>query len=44
MSGPAIAMLVVAMLVIWGGLGLAMLNLTKRSPHPPDPTDLQRDL
>ena len=44
MTGPAIAMLVVAMLIIWGGLALAMLNLAKRSPHPPERSELHRDL
>lgn len=33
MSGAAIAMMVLAMLVIWGGLALAIANLTRRSPE-----------
>ena len=31
MSGTAIAMMIVAILIIWGGLGFALLNLYK---HP----------
>ena len=31
MSGAAIAMMIVAILIIWGGLGFALLNLYK---HP----------
>lgn len=33
MSGAAIAMMVLAMLVIWGGLALAIANLAGRSPE-----------
>lgn len=34
MSGSAIAMMVLAMLVLWGGLGLAIWNLQTRSSAP----------
>ncbi|MBR7742760.1 methionine/alanine import family NSS transporter small subunit [Phycicoccus sp. BSK3Z-2] len=30
MSGGAVVMMIVAMLVLWGGLGLAVWNLTRR--------------
>lgn len=33
MSGGAIAMMVLAMVVLWGGLALAVLNLVVRSPE-----------
>lgn len=33
MSGGAIAMMVLAMLVLWGGLALAVVNLVVRSPE-----------
>lgn len=35
MSTTAIVMMIVAMLVIWGGLAVAMVNLS-RSPHQGD--------
>jgi Putative methionine and alanine importer, small subunit len=38
MSGPAIAMMIVSMLVIWGGLGLAVLNLTRFRGEEPEET------
>ena len=38
MSGPAIAMMIVSMLVIWGGLGLAVLNLTRFRGEEPGET------
>lgn len=34
MSGPAIAMMLFAMLILWGGLGLAIYNLVYRSVAP----------
>ncbi|MCB0914897.1 MAG: methionine/alanine import family NSS transporter small subunit [Actinobacteria bacterium] len=34
MSGAAIVMMVFAMLVLWGGLGLAIYNLVYRSAAP----------
>ena len=43
MSGDSIAMMVLAMLVIWGGLGVALLNL-RRSPDLPALAELHRDL
>ena len=43
MSGDAIAMMVLAMLVIWGGLVLALINL-RRSPDLPTQEELHRDL
>ena len=44
MNTSAIVMMVVAMLVIWGGLALAMLNLSRRSAATPDPSTVHRDL
>lgn len=43
MSGAAIMMMVVAMLVIWGGLVLALLNL-RRSADLPTGDEVHRDL
>jgi Putative methionine and alanine importer, small subunit len=42
MTASAIAMMLVAMLVLWGGLGLAIWNLTTRSKAPEEhyPRDL----
>jgi hypothetical protein len=42
MSTSAIVMMVVAMLVLWGGLGLAILNIWRWSGEEPEST--QRDL
>jgi hypothetical protein len=42
MSGPAIVMMLVAMLVIWGGLALAILNLVRYPGEEPD--QVLRDL
>ena len=50
MSTGAVVMMVVAMLVLWGGLGLAVWNLTRRGDAggtggPDDEPDLlHRDL
>ncbi len=44
MNTSAIAMMVVAILVIWGGLALAMLNLSRRSVDAPDRSEVRRDL
>lgn len=44
MNASAIAMLIVAVLIIWGGLALSMLNLMKRSKHLPGRGELHRDL
>lgn len=43
MSGSAIIMMLVAMLVIWGGLALAVVNL-RRSPDLPHTDEIKRDL
>ncbi|HEY9353467.1 MULTISPECIES: methionine/alanine import family NSS transporter small subunit [unclassified Nocardioides] len=43
MSGSAIVMMLVAMLVIWGGLALAVVNL-RRSPDLPREDEIRRDL
>lgn len=42
MSTPAILMMLFAMLVLWGGLGLAIYNLVHRSRAPEEhyPRDL----
>lgn len=32
MSGEAVALMVVAMLVLWGGLALAVANLVRHGP------------
>lgn len=34
MSTEAIVMMLVAMVMLWGGLGLAIYNLTKRGTGP----------
>lgn len=44
MNTSAIVMLIVAVLIIWGGLALAMWNLSVRSKHVPESTELHRDL
>ena len=38
MSGTAIVMMIVAMVTVWGGLGLALINI-KRSPEEVDELD-----
>ena len=43
MNGEAIVMMVVAMVVIWGGLVLALVNLA-RSPELPEHGEPHRDL
>ncbi len=43
MGGSAIALMIVAMLVIWGGLVLAILNL-RRSSDLPSEDEVRRDL
>ena len=43
MSGDAILMMLLAMIVIWGGLVVALLNL-RRSPDLPSQEELHRDL
>lgn len=42
MTAAAITMMIVAMVAIWGGLALAILNLTHHDPG--DPKDFHRDL
>lgn len=42
MSGPAIVMMLVAMLILWGGLGLAIVNLKRY--RGPEPEQVYRDL
>lgn len=46
MSGSAILMMLLAMLVIWGGLALAIVNLTRsdRAGSVPSPDEVRRDL
>jgi hypothetical protein len=43
MSGDAILMMLLAMIVIWGGLMVALVNL-RRSPDLPSREELHRDL
>lgn len=43
MTASAIVMMLVAMLVIWGGLALAVVNL-RRSPDLPHADEIHRDL
>ena len=43
MSLEAIVMMVLAMLILWGGLGLALLNL-RRSDDLPSRDEVHRDL
>lgn len=42
MTTSAIVMMIVAMLVVWGGLALAIINLTRTSREEPD--EVHRDL
>ena len=42
MSTEAIIMMIVAMVVLWGGLCLAIVNLTRHGPHSSD--EFHRDL
>lgn len=41
MNTEAIIMMIVAMLVLWGGLGLAIFSLTR---HDPGHEEFRRDL
>lgn len=43
MTGSAIVMMLVAMLVLWGGLVLAIINL-RRTPEGSQPSEPRRDL
>ncbi len=42
MTTSAIVMMIIAMLVVWGGLALAVRNLTRTTQE--EPADVQRDL
>ena len=42
MTTSAVVMMVVAILVLWGGLGLAILSLTRSRAGEPD--EIHRDL
>jgi hypothetical protein len=44
MSSTAIVMMVVAMIVIWGGLALAVLSLLRHGAVERRPDGLRRDL
>jgi Putative methionine and alanine importer, small subunit len=44
MSTSAIVMMLVAMLVIWGGLGLAIVSLIRHGAVEGRAEDLRRDL
>ena len=47
MSTEAIVMMVIAMLLLWGGLIVAIISLNRRadaSDEPADPDRLHRDL
>ncbi len=44
MTTTAIVMMVISMLVLWGGLGLAILNISRSDRHEPGPADAHRDL
>lgn len=43
MTASAIVMMLVAMLIIWGGLAAAVINL-RRSPDLPHTDEIHRDL
>ncbi|MDP3969590.1 MAG: methionine/alanine import family NSS transporter small subunit [Nocardioides sp.] len=42
MTTSAVVMMIVAMLVVWGGLALAIRNLTRTTREEPD--EVHRDL
>lgn len=42
MSGAAIVMMLLSMIVLWGGLGLAIWNITRHQGEEPEV--FQRDL
>lgn len=44
MSTGAILMMLLAIVIIWGGLALAILNLNRRSAEPPRADEVRRDL
>jgi hypothetical protein len=41
MSTSAIVMMLIAMLVLWGGLASAIWNISRRTPH--EPGSVKRD-
>lgn len=44
MSAMAIVMMLVAILIVWGGLALAIVNLRRAPDATADPHDVHRDL
>lgn len=42
MSTSAVVMMLIAMLVLWGGLALAIWNISRRTPS--EPGSVQHDL
>lgn len=42
MNGSAVVMMIVSLVVIWGGLGLAVVNLSRYRGEEPD--EISRDL
>lgn len=44
MSQAAMIMMLISMLVIWGGLAAAIINLTRSTPRPPADQQFRRDL
>lgn len=42
MSTAAVVMMIIAILVVWGGLALAVLNISRTTQE--EPTEVQRDL
>lgn len=43
MTTGAIVMMLVAMIFLWGGLGLALFNISRKRPTPPGATDLSAE-
>lgn len=44
MTTSAIVMMLVAVLVVWGGLALAIVNLVRRGDQEPERDEVHRDL
>ena len=44
MSASAIVMMIVSMLIIWGGLAVAIIHLNRSTAGPPDRSGVHRDL
>jgi cell division protein FtsX len=44
MTTGAVIMMIVAMLVLWGGLALAIVNITRWKGEEPEPEEVHRDL